>query len=373
MNEKPNAVAIPLVVRSIGMDARKEAVFRMAFKMNRRLAYRLLENGEKEKVDLAIADLDSPEGLAQARTFAREQPHIPLLGTSTTPEQYPEFRVLRKPIRMETLFPALAQLLQQPANAPASLPPVETASPPPPKPEASQPSTKAADADLRVSLSRRWNPEQVEYFDPDQGILALVQRAVRDQIPTQILNPEGKLLWRILPGDGLVESYGSSTEENKALTDPERLQVRVDSSQANGQPKHQQGLQEFLWSFSAAVARGRMSRRIPLHHPVKLQRWPNLTRLRPLPEALRLSAFLARSPASPLLTIRMLQVEPADLFNFLAASDGIGILQYGPAATSTIPSNQTTPATSEASTRTVEPPSPKRGLLGRLLAKIAGL
>lgn len=102
-----------LKVQAIGMDGRKSAVFRMAFKMYSKRQFLLLEAGETEPADLAVADLDSPEAAAQLEDFVREHPGVPVLCTSVDPTTAQPWPVLRKPIRMETLFPALEALLTQ--------------------------------------------------------------------------------------------------------------------------------------------------------------------------------------------------------------------------------------------------------------------
>jgi hypothetical protein len=88
-----------------------------------------------------------------------------------------------------------------------------------------------------------------------------------------------------------------------------------------------------------------------------------------LPDALRLAAFLARSPASPALTVKMLRVEPYDLFNFIAAADSLGLLRYN-----TLENPESIIRTDGNSTSTqIEVPTAKRSFLGRLLKRIAGL
>jgi hypothetical protein len=121
--------------------------------------------------------------------------------------------------------------------------------------------------------------------------------------------------------------------------------------------------------MGAWTANGRLSQQLQINAPVQLKQWPNLTRLTMLPDALRLAAFLARSPASPALTVKMLRVEPHDLFNFLAAADSLGLLRYNTAEN---PDNRIQPATPNAPT-VAEIPAAKRSFLGRLLARISGL
>ena len=381
MNDKPKLAGSSVFILGIGLDSRKEAVFRMAFRMNRKASYGFLEPGATQGPDLAIADIDSPEGLAAATAFRQQHPEIPLLATTIAPEKFSQFATLAKPIRMETLFPALEQLLRAAPTTPSTLAPLVpspseiTASTENTAPAVNS-ATSAPAADLTPAVpptvKAHWDPTQVEYFDPEQGLLALVQRAVRDQIPVGIVDRQsGKVLWRIFPEQGKVETIVTAEEAADIYRHGEgNLLLRADASFAPGENTYSMSLTEYLWQTHASIADGRLSQKISLQRPVKLRRWPNLTRLHPLPEALRLAAFLARSPASPALTIRMLQVQPQALFNFLAAADALDLLEYS--AANGIPLQETREAAIGA-TEPAKPTPAKRSLLGRLLSKIAGL
>ncbi|MDD3761090.1 MAG: response regulator [Acidithiobacillus sp.] len=376
MTDKAQIAGTPsILVRGIGLDIRKEAVFRMAFRMNRKANYSLLEADDHQVPDVAIADLDSPDGLAEADKFRKENPGIPLLATTVVPNSFPQFVTLTKPIRMETLFPALEQLLR-PSPMTRELPLQQPAEP---VEQVQNTAAAATPAKLSTSVQQppparekpSFDPNQIEFFDPEQGLLALVQRAIRDQIPVGIVDRRnGRLLWRILPEQGKVDASVSMEEAQAIFREgEENLVLRDGASFADNDSVHSMTVTEYLWQIHAIAADGRLSKKIPLNRPVKLRRWPNLTRLYPLPEALRLAAFLARSPASPALTIRMLQVQPQALLNFLAAADALQLLEYSPA--SGVASEPAIPSSTLAE---AQRPSPaKRGFLGRLLAKIAGL
>ncbi|MEY2342991.1 hypothetical protein AB4090_12895 [Acidithiobacillus sp. IBUN Pt1247-S3] len=376
MNDKEKLAGAAILVGGIGLDARKEAVFRMAFRMNRKANYGFLEAGDTQAPNLAIADLDSPDGLAGAEKFRQEHPDIPLLATTIVPENFTNFVTLAKPIRMETLFPALDHLLHpsQPAPILSSQQTIEQAG------KTNHLEHRATQENIPASkqmpippiANPSWDPDKIEYFDPEQGLLALVNRAIRDHIPVGIVDRrDGKLLWRIFPEQEKVEASVSMEEAQSIFRHGESdLILRADASFAATDNLYSMTLTEYLWQIHAIAADGRLSKKIPLNHPIKLRRWPNLTRLHPLPEALRLAAFLARSPASPALTIRMLRVQSQALFNFLAAADALELLDYSSAGTGILPEHIASAVTA------VDVPKAnptKRGLLGRLLSKIAGL
>lgn len=128
-----------------------------------------------------------------------------------------------------------------------------------------------------------------------------------------------------------------------------------------------QSLTSLLWQISLWTSRGRLIEGIQPDMPLQLRHWPNLTRLAPVPEAMRIAAFWVRTPVNLRLTVRMLNVAPHHVFDFLAATYAIGILD--------VPETGAAPV--------VEPPIPqppptaeqkaRGGLLSRLLRKVVGL
>ncbi|OYV79098.1 MAG: histidine kinase [Acidithiobacillus ferrivorans] len=391
MNQ-PFATSGEIFVRTVGMDSRKEAVFRMAFKMYTRRSYRLLEAQESRDPTLAIIDVDGPEGMNLAHRFRQEHPQLRILITSITPDATSGFPALQKPVRMETLFPALEALLQggaqESAPAAAPTPPVAgqgkttTATVTPIRPElsgrtaaipeapavTSPPAQPAAAPHPAAPILR---PEDVRHFDPEQGLLGLLLMVRRDQVPTVIVEGAQRIILKIDPiADQVLSLVDDETLKTLAQNPAQRLQARAPSSAdipANTPVRHLT-LQALLWQVGAWTANGRLINRLQPNTPVQLKHWPNLTRLSMLPEALRLAAFLARSPASPVLVVKMLRVAPADLFNFLAASESLGLLRYNP-----IGSTEAKAVTPPAEPAKQEIPTARRGLLGRLLARIAGL
>lgn len=98
-----------------------------------------------------------------------------------------------------------------------------------------------------------------------------------------------------------------------------------------------------------------------------LRHWPNLTRLAPVPEAMRIAAFWVRFPVTPRLAVKMLNVAPRHVFDFLAATYAIGILE--------MPDRGGEPVVAPAVVR--PPPTAEQkargGFLSRLLRKVVGM
>lgn len=377
-----------ILVRGIGMDTRKEAVFRMAFKMFTRRSYRLLEAGDERPPTLAIVDIDGPEGTLLIEQFQREYPGRHILLTSISPLPDSMFPVLQKPVRMETLFPALDLLLSKAPPSPMEKPSEKSGAtvtpirpqmevPAPSAPSISttataRPTAAAPSPPLSPRPVPALRPEEIRRFDAQTGLLGQLQIIRRDQAAAVIVEDHHRIILRIDPVVDQVVLLTDDEHLRSLVRDPQaRLQMRAPSNHdipANTPTRHLT-LQSLLWQVAAWSADGRLSQHLQMNAPVQLKQWPNLTRLVMLPDALRLAAFLARSPASPALTIKVLRVAPADLFNFLAAADSLGLLRYDTAEKS----ENSILTTAHSAPAHAEIPSAKRSFLGRILARIAGL
>ncbi len=380
-NNTPDNASI--LVRSFGMDTRKEAVFRMAFKMHTRRQYQLLESGDDRVAHLSIVDIDGPGGTELARNLHQSEPEQRILVTTIASPADCIFPILQKPVRMETLFPALeALLLDTPRTAEKQDTNVKPIRPDIAVPVTSLHTQQASPSpapqnapEVPVAPSKPapvLRPEEVQYFNPDEGFLGLLKIAQRDHGISIISDQNQRAIVRLDP----------SADQAAALIDDEQLQQlchvsaghlqmrapRDGDSGQDGSLRHM-SLQSLLWQVAAWTANGRLNQKLPLNAPVQLKQWPNLTRLPMLPDALRLAAFLARSPASPALTVKMLRIEPRDLFNFLAAADSLELLRYN---TPENPGNIVRMPHDSASLET-EIPAAKRSFLGRLLKRIAGI
>ncbi len=381
-------------VRCFGMDARREAVFRMAFKMYKGKSYQLLDMDGEETPDIHIVDIDSMDGREIYAMLQQQQPPpIVLLTGMESPQSV--FAFLQKPVRMENLFTILDKL----ASGSFSPPKIQDEHKisddknfstenkhivsiererhlQPVKPESvvesitTESTVKISPPEITVPRKKTAiRPEDVRYFDSDNGLLGLMQRAWRDQTISIIIDEQRNPCMRLDPVSNLVYlRVDDAIWQSACQNDHCSWQMR--SPQEN---EHFNGNQSFsfewaIWQTALWTTQGRVSRKIPLHTQIRLKRWPNLTRLPETIESLRLSAFLSRSPASPVLVMQMLGVEFAHVFNFIAAADSLGLLHYqksGDAPNVVVPL--------EKNTVQVPISAEKRGFLGRILKRIVGL
>ncbi|WP_159875516.1 hypothetical protein [Aquitalea denitrificans] len=467
-----------VTVLPVGMDPRKLSVFRMAFRMHHsHQLYQLLDEAPGQLPDLAIVDVDSVDGWNAWHDFRAEHPHLPALIVTTTPPGEAPAAVLRKPVRIETLFPQMRELLgktqrprpgatmqattvalhhevslttpqtrpaaaaapeaisaaaayvasvaptlsevitqsqeahraataalQNAAVAPASdlpqlmdLPDAETVT-----------DSTAANHDNKVNVVRSMLPPErpasataephldaskVDYakisfarFDPNAGLFGMVARLLRQrsaavvrvrEIPVLVLLPAQDKALLLQPLDSLQALCAAPSQD-------------VDQQAYANEPlptvSQELRPQTLAWQLAIWTCQGRLMRGISADTPIRLRFWPNLTRLAPIPEAMRITAFLTRTPVNLKLITRLLKVPPEHLFNYLAAAYGIGILDLPNRSgnLSVITTEPVRPAakaeaassdnTSNAPGAAMVKPAPGSGnLLSRLLKKVIGL
>ena len=88
-------------------------------------------------------------------------------------------------------------------------------------------------------------------------------------------------------------------------------------------------LEAFLWRLALYTYRGCLPEGIDVNKPVYLKYWPNLTRLEPTPNAMRIASLWCRQPVAPAFIVRILNIPQKHVFNFFAAANAIGFA--GPA------------------------------------------
>ncbi|WP_293760104.1 hypothetical protein [uncultured Aquitalea sp.] len=427
-NPTPSKV---VTVMPVGMDPRKLSVFRMAFRMHHsHQHFQLMDEAPGFAPDLAIVDVDSVEGWGAWDSFRERHPQLPALIVTTTPPADAPAAVIRKPVRVETLFPQMRQLLNNerdvtpPVLRPAvkeamqqaaalaaaserqSAPQPEedvavlerpVAPPPAPKPEPVAPRMEAQrqQAQAPVAAPVRVNFER---FDPQAGLFGLLVRLYRlrgnavitlNEEPLLVIQPaqdRALLLQPLTSLQALCELPSSVFGQQPCAEPPAVFDSEVK-------------LQNLVWQIAIWSSKGRLMRGMSTETPLRLRYWPNLTRLPPIPDAIRITAFLTKTPVNLKLITHMLKVPPESLFSFLAAAWGVGILDMPlrsgtlsvistepvrpgarPPAAEALPETPKIVAAEPVAAPTPAPSPiaapasrPQSGLLSRLLKKVIGL
>lgn len=129
-----------------------------------------------------------------------------------------------------------------------------------------------------------------------------------------------------------------------------------------------------LWT-----ADGRLVQPINPNTVFKLKGWPNLTRLAPLPESMRLSAFLTKTAVSLNMLYKLMPLDMSDILNYIAVTyltEHLEVTQQVQETTSTIQNSRTHSAVDiSVSSRpeiasTQAPKQQSGGLLSRFMKKL---
>ncbi len=370
MNQQLPAGKI-ISVLTVGMDNRKQAIFRMAFKTHTLQRYQLIEDAPGTEPDIAIVDMDVVDARSLWDQFRAKYPDLPSVIATTTPMPDAPVPVLVKPVRMETLFPLLRQTLAGQAQPPVQVVPApEIPKPEPVQPPpviVTEPQAPAAGPATPPPKPLHQLPAAIEYFDPRRGLLGALLEVRRHRTPSLVSiggrpavialpNQDSALLVQELSAVRQACDESASDISVRPLTQADRPQRAIPHS-----------FTALLWQVALWTSHGRLMEGVHPQTPVRLRHWPNLTRLAPVPEAIRIAAFWVRSPVNLRLSVRMLNIPARHIFDFLAACHSIGILEIHEtgAELAAVPPRPEAPVPAEHKER--------GGLLSRLLRRVAGM
>ena len=383
---------MPLVkVMLLGVDARKTAIYSMAFKMHTATQFQLIESAQQ--ADVLVVDVDGVEGESLWESTQSDFPEIPKVYSSILEPKF-DVAYLPKPVKVETLFPVLRAALagvvtfkvteaeqaqsrerlsfkQQAKNYKNTL--VD-------EPEVS---TTPRDATFPV--------EQIQSFDATTGLLGKT-RQIATQTENVALIVDNKPILMFFPA---IDRVLLAVAPEKLEEICQNTEIQISIKEIGDHPEWQQHakaqMDSCLWQFAVWTAKGRLIQEIDVHQPISLRSWPNITRLAYIPDAMRLSAFLTKSPVNLPMLYKMIRVDIADLLNFVAASHVTNLLkiqtaqsgvtaidegnQYLSNGDSTVVANTATSQTSSG--EVVASPAPVRpkqssSMLQRLLKKLTG-
>lgn len=385
MSESKSAGKV-INVMTIGMDAKKQAIFRMAFKMYAVEQYRLLEDAPDERANLAIIDMDCVGAQNLWDEFRAKHPELPAVIVTVSPEADAPAPVLSKPVRMDALFPLLRKVLHSPrgdrgnAVARETVPASEAGrmrtaavtTPVPPSPtqvpeprNAVQPQALPEISAPRAEIRTYKLPSMIELFDAKTGLLHALRETRSNREPA-VLRIEGHDAIIVLPSQDIALLLQDVEVLRKACEAGTFVEVRGFAPADVPRQAASQSLMSLLWQVSLWTSRGRLMSGIGPDMPLRLRHWPNLTRLAPIPDAMRVAALWTRHPVSLRLTVKMLNVPPEHVFDFLAAAASVGILETPRAGGAAVPPPEPPPMPAAAS-------AAQGGLLSRLLRKIVRL
>ena len=103
------------------------------------------------------------------------------------------------------------------------------------------------------------------------------------------------------------------------------LQAKKNKITNKATEKHSWNMEAFMWLITLWCSRGRVPEDCDLTQPVYLMQWPNLTRLEPIPHAVRIAALIYDQPRTLTDAAKQLGIEQRYVFAFFSACKTIGL------------------------------------------------
>ena len=307
-NNLPQVKTVKLLF--VAVDEQQQAMFNMAFKMHNTTNYQVVDAASGEKPELVIVDGDTSACVTawHKAKGVYEGSVVVFFSKSPPPVTAP---YLSKPIKFDTLFLSLRNLMQGNGvwvvNSSGSSAHSSTA------PAAR--TTGAATTHSTVSHHRA-----SEITIPRFGLLGAFREVLAQQRNAAILIDDKPVLavfsniqqvWVAVDSEQL-KAYcrqGHVNVKIKQIPDDSNVQERVNAT-----------VTSCMWQVGLWTANGRLVQPINPNTVFKLKSWPNLTRLAPVPESMRLSAFLTKTAVSLNMLYKLMPLEMADILNYIAAT-----------------------------------------------------
>lgn len=165
---------------------------------------------------------------------------------------------------------------------------------------------------------------EAETFAADDYFLGLAQRVAAGSTITHIfLDGVGEVII-----DPLRSRYVAFMPDAEAfyLTPAARFQT-APTRTCSFPDFPERDLPELLWAAAHHASAGRLLAGCSKYDVVKLQHWPNLSRLPATPNTMRLCAFLSRRPSAIHLARKLVGVDESEAYGFYSAALSAGALE----------------------------------------------
>lgn len=336
---------VRLRVTALGLDERTQIQVRQLLHRAQADHYVLVE-GEG---DVALINLDGPDGLRMWQSCHQLAPNKPILALSSHTPSLPGTWLLPVPVEIDTLLAVLDTLYQS----------LSTGAPP--QPGATRGGLHASSrSGSRGTVSAPQSPRHLQgidlddprqvaelYFTPTDYLGGQIQQRIREamqaRVICEILCGSGKMI--LLPETGMVMTdlsdgrlkqyslmrYPTGTAgvpfEFKSRLMPFNTEVRLIQQMQGGPETRQVRPDTLLWKLGAWTSRGRAPVGTDLTQPIVFLRWPNLTRLMLTPNALRIAAVCcAQQPRSLAATANALNVPISHVLTFYSACVAVDLV-----------------------------------------------
>ena len=339
-----------LEIALFGLNERSRAAIATVLKTAPNLACNI---ADESRAEAGIIDTDGPGGEAMLADVRRRFPDLMLVALSSAvaaeAPKIPNVLHLYKPVQVSRLLLLLEEIAQALVSRPAGgrrkvsaaavralencLPNGQRAA------RLGQRTTVPGEFEASLAdpeLRKQW------FFSEEESICGLILHVAKacmaDQIP-RLIAYMGQWI-SILPKLGLVDGdltpiqlkqfayqrfqeTGASSFDVSELSFESQTEIRRKTVLASA---HCVSLDAFAWKVAAAASRGRAPEGTDLEAPMAMRHWPNMTRLQPLPHALRVAALWDAGPRSLRDIAEALGVKLASVLTIYTAASSIGLV-----------------------------------------------
>lgn len=325
-NNIPQVKTVKLLF--VAMDEQQQAMFKMAFKMHSTTNYQVIVPDSSEKPELVIVDGDGPSGIAAWHKAKGDYPSSVVVFFSKNPPSVTA-PYLSKPIKFDTLFLSLRNLMQGNGVWVAYGGAGGQARPNAMQQQAVQ-ATAAATANANAAAAQQAKPVApstpprasemtIPRFDPRLGVLGKF-RELLTQTKDAVILFENKPILAVFPSSQRVWVPDAQNLQALCRQENPALVVKAISEDSQIQERANATVTSCMWQVAVWTANGRLVHPLNPNTQFHLKYWPNLTRLAPLPESMRLSAFLTKTTVSLNMLYKMMPLDMADILNYIAAT-----------------------------------------------------
>jgi hypothetical protein len=289
---------------------------------------------EAEQAEVGLIDLDAYGAQKLVEDWRERYPNRPVIALSLQDPQREGVIWLKKPLRAEELVQALQSVA-------------------PPKTKVivrEQPSGSVAQAAAGIAaqnrpsgtrLRRNWAEDAADHYNPADYLQGYLAKAYHQATVAGItvcletgwepiiVYPKRKSIW-VGGDDKQLHAFCRLPLKTFMRLNREARTVNIrpaPEAELAAPPGPLQPMEAFLWKVAWWNSGGRLPVGLNADQPVRLKRWPNLTRWLCPPEAVRLSALLFQRPLTPARAVELLEVTPAEVFGFVSAASAVGLIE----------------------------------------------
>lgn len=338
----------PIKVSTVGLDERSLEVLRIAFFGSAKGACTLTGAAD---ADVTICNMDSSNAEALWQRFREKYTQRPTIVIALRNPKLEDTLFVAKPINIEQLIKSVKQAHRHGTATPRNAPSGQTGSTNnTPQPVTSTPMKSSANHALKIEAHeeavtdikwRELNEDPISYYVPEEllqgAINELSELAQSRQTAAQLSIMIGEQ-WQKITFDPINNRVLSEIDDDKLeklcsmprfciATRTTRLSKKETELEMyrSEEATHSATIEQFLWKIALWSSAGRLPQGTRPTNPIELSYCPNLTRLQPTPNSIRIAVLLSQQPGTPALIAKVLNIPIAHVFSFFAASQALGL------------------------------------------------